>query len=458
MTDSVLLGNGVVLGGAVTTHSFRPEVVRDGAVVWTGERIVAVGPEAEVRPEFPHARYLDARGGFVLPGMINLHHHFYSSLARGLDPRTEIADFTEILDRFWWRLDRALNADAIRVSAEVALADCIRSGCTTVFDHHASPSAIAGSLDIIAEAVEAYRLSAVLCYEVTDRNGHDGAIAGMEENLRFIEERRQHPRIRGTLGLHASFTLRDETLVQVADRCAGDVGCHIHVAEDPVDVRQSVALFGVGPVERLRAHGLLASRSLLAHGIHLEREDYQIIARHGAVVIHNPESNAHNGVGHLDVVNAAGEGCLVGLGTDGMSSSMLSALRSAFLMHRHELRDPRSGLAVLPDLLANNARVARRFFDEPRLGELAPGAPADIAVVDAPPPTTIDGDNAFAHLLYGVSEAPVRHTVARGRVLLEDFQHVTIDREELAARARSVAPRLWERFHTLQWGTRFLGS
>lgn len=458
MSDTVLLGNGVVLGGAVTTDSFRPEVVRDGAVVWTGERIVAVGPEAELRLRFPRARYLDSHGGFVLPGLINLHHHFYSSLARGLDPKTEIADFTALLDRLWWRLDRALDADTIRVSAQVALAECIRSGCTTVFDHHASPSAIAGSLDIVAEAVEACGLSAVLCYEVTDRNGHDGAIAGLEENLRFIEEHRRDSRIRGTLGLHASFTLRDETLAQARDRLPRDVGCHIHVGEDPVDVRQSIELFGVGPVERLRAHGLLGSRSLLAHGIHLEREEYQDVARHGAVVIHNPESNANNGVGRLDVVSVAGEGCLVGLGTDGISSSILRALRSAFLIHRHEQGDFASGFTALPDLLANNARVARRFFDEPGLGELTPGAPADIAVVDAPPPTTVDGDNAFAHLLYGVSEAPVRHTVARGRVLLEDFQHVTLQPEELAARARSVAPDLWERFHALRWGTSFLGS
>jgi putative selenium metabolism protein SsnA len=447
-----------VLGGAIDTDSFHPDAIADGAVAWSGQHIVAVGPEADLGREFPKARYLDAHGGLVLPGLINLHHHFYSSLARGLDPKAEITNFAEVLDRLWWRLDRALDPESVRISAELALADCVRSGCTTVFDHHASPGVIEGSLDIIAEAVESVGLSALLCYEVTDRNGHDGALAGIDENVRFSDARRDDPRIRGTLGLHASFTLRDETISEAARRCP-DVGCHIHVAEDPLDVDQSVEQFGVGPVERLHRHGLLGSRSLLAHSIHLRRQDYHAIAQHDAVIIHNPESNANNGVGHLDVARAAQEGCLVGLGTDGMSSSMLRSLRFAFMLQRHETRDLAAGCSALPDLLANNARVVRRFFDhEPQLGELSPGAPADIAVIDAPLPTAIDGRNAFAHLTYGVSEAPVRHTVARGRIVLEDFQHTTVDIAGLAARARRVAPDLWERFHALRWGTSFLGA
>jgi putative selenium metabolism protein SsnA len=458
MSDTVLLGNGFVLSGAVTPDPFVPDVVPGGAVAWSGDRIQAVGAEADLRRQFPEARYLDARGGVVLPGLVNLHHHFYSAMARGLDPRAPVRNFAEVLDRLWWRLDRALDAETVRVSAELALADCIRSGCTTVFDHHASPNTITGSLDSIARVIETCGLSAVLCYEVTDRNGRDGAVAGIEENLEFIASRRGDPRIRGTLGLHASFTLREETLAEVARRRPTDCGCHIHLAEDPLDVVESRERFGVGPTQRLEANGLLDARSLLAHGIHLEESDYEMIARNDAVIIHNPESNANNGVGYLDVIRTARGGCLMGLGTDGMSGSMLRALRMSFLIHRHVRRDPAAGFDGLPQLLANNVRVARRFFDEPRLGELTPDAPADVIVVDAPPPTSLDGANAFAHTVYGLSEAPVRHTVARGHVLLEDFRHTTMDIEDLAARARHLAPVLWERFHALPWGTTFLGD
>ncbi|MDH3292652.1 MAG: amidohydrolase family protein [Gemmatimonadota bacterium] len=458
MTQTTLLGNGVVLTGAVSDAAPQGEVIVNGAVVWTDDRIVAVGAEPDLRRQYPKARYVDAHGGMILPGLVNLHHHFYSALARGLDPRIEIGNFGEVLDRLWWRLDRALDPDTVRLSAALSLAACVREGCTTVFDHHASPNCIDGSLDLIAEEVERCGLSAALCYEVTDRNGHDGALAGLAENLRFLAEHKNHARVRGIVGLHASFTLRDQTLELVArDRPEG-AGCHIHVAEDPIDVIWSNEQFGTGPVDRLTAFGLLDESSLLAHGIHLERPSYEVIAAHDAVIVHNPESNAHNGVGHLDVAGARRYGCLVGLGTDGMSSSVLRALRAAFLLQRHERRDPSGGFSAVPGLLAANARVARRFFDEPLLGVLAPEAPADVIVVDAPPPSPLDERNAFAHLVYGASDAPVRHTVARGRVLLQDFAHTAVDVAEIAAKARRLTPPLWGRFHALPWGTRFLGA
>lgn len=368
-----------------------------------------------------------------------------------------MTDFGQVLDRLWWRLDRALDPDTVHISALLSAADCVRHGCTTVFDHHASPSCIDGSLDGIAAAVEQAGISAALCYEVTDRNGRDGAIEGIEENLRFLAERADDPRIRGVFGLHASFTVGDETMAMVAERRPGGAGCHIHVAEDPIDVEASIAVFGIGPVDRLARFDLLDERSLLAHAIHLEEADYDAVAHAGAVLLHNPESNANNGVGRLDVPAVASRGCLVGLGTDGMSSAVLRALRFAFLTHRGTRRDPSAGFDFLPALLANNARVARRFFPEPSLGELTPGAPADVIVLDSVPPTPISTENLFGHLCYGASEGPVRHTVARGKILLEDFRHTTLDIDELAQRARSLAPDLWRRFHSLAWGTSFLG-
>jgi putative selenium metabolism protein SsnA len=411
-----------------------------------------------LRREFENARYVDAKGGLILPGLINLHHHFYSALARGLDPGTPIRNFAEVLDRLWWRLDRALDAETVRISAQLSVADCIRWGCTTVFDHHASPNCIEGSLDAIGGAVAEGGLSAVLCYEVTDRNGHDQARAGIEENLRFIGAQRTHARVRGVIGLHASFTLRDETLAEVAKRRPAGVGCHIHVAEDLVDIEASRASFGLDPVQRLERYGLLDEWCLLAHGRHLRTEDYLNIAKHDAVLVHNPESNANNGVGHLDTVKPAVAGCLVGIGTDGMSSAVLRALRAAFLIHRERKRDPGAGFEVLPDLLYNNVRVARRFFGEPLLGELAPGAPADLIVLDAPTPAPLRSDNLFGHVVYGGSEAPVRHTIARGRLLMENYKHLTTDPAELALRARELSPALWRRFAEVKWGTQYLGK
>ena len=449
---------GILANGVVITGGQRSQVLSDGAVVWKEDRIVAVGPAAEVRREHPRAeQQLDARGGLILPGLVNVHHHFYSTLARGLDPGTPMRNFAEVLDRLWWRLDRALDEETVRVSAEISAAECIRHGCTTVFDHHASPSFIDGSLDIIASAIEQAGLSALLCYEVTDRNGPQDARAGIAENLRFLRARRTEARVRGVFGLHASFTLRDETLEAVANERPAGAGCHIHVAEDPVDVAETQRAFGCDPVERLCRFDLLDERALLAHGIHLDAKAYATIAEHDATILHNPESNANNGVGRLDVEEVVERGCLVGLGTDGMSSSVLRSLRFAFLSHRGARRDPMAGFGALPDLLHSNVRIARRFFDEPSLGKLTPGAPADLIAIDAVPPTPLQPANLFGHFVYGASEYPVRHTMARGKILLENHTHATLDPTAIAGRALELAPALWERFHALQWGTSYLG-
>jgi len=439
----------VLTGGTIVTAFRSPRVFTDGALAWQGDRILDLGDTSEMIGRYPDAVVLDGRGGLVLPGLVNLHHHFYSSLARGLNPGRQMDNFGEILDGLWWRLDRALDADTIRVSAELALADSIRWGVTTVFDHHASPTVIGGSLEIIAKAVEDAGLSAVLCYEITDRNGHDGAIEGLEENLAFFANRRDDARIRGMLGFHASFTVDDATLRGAAEERPAGMGCHIHVAEDPLDLRVSKVIYDNGPVQRLERCGLIDDRTLAVHCIHLGTDDRRRLAEGGAVIIHNPESNANNGVGRLDLEGAADDGCRVGLGTDGMSSSVLGSLRAAFLGVRGGRRDPTAGFTVVPELLAVNAEVAGQFLDEPQLGRLEVGAPADFFVLDQAPPTPVTAENLFAQMVYGAAGSPVRHTVARGRVVMEDHRIATLDPTRMAEQARTATPGLWERFHAL---------
>jgi putative selenium metabolism protein SsnA len=436
----------ILANGTVVTGGDSPDIHPSFGVAWESGRIVAIDDATALRTRFPEAEVIDARGGCILPGFVNLHHHFYSALARGLDTGFQPRGFDDVLEGLWWRLDRSLDLDAVRLSARLTLAECIRWGCTTVFDHHSSPRCLGGSLDAIASEVAAAGVTAVLCYEASDRNGRDEAAAGVEENADFCTRHVDHPSIRGIMGLHASFTVSDETLAETAARRPTGVGVHLHVAEDVLDVRVSNALYGAGPIERLAHAGLLDDRALLAHGIHLDSDELDRVAETGAILIHNPESNANNGVGRLDVVGAHRAGCRVALGTDGMASSMLAAARFAFLAHRAARRDPRVGFEVHPTLLATTARCAAHILDEPLLGELTPGAPADIAVVDAPPPTRIEPDNLFGHLIYGATGSVVRHTIARGRILMRDFELTTVDLEETAAAAREVAPRVWERF------------
>jgi putative selenium metabolism protein SsnA len=440
-----VLTNGVVLA---SWKAF--DVIPDGAVAFSGDRILEIGTAAEIRTRYPEAEPVDACGGMIMPGLINLHHHLYSAFARGLAPAPPPpGDFGQILDRLWWRLDRVLTPETVRLSALLGAIESIRWGCTTIFDHHASPSCLRGSLGIIGRTLEEAGLSGVLCYEISDRNGHDEAIAGLVENLRFIERHQDHPRLRGTLGLHASFTLTDATLDEAAGRRPPGCGCHIHLAEDPLDFQVSEMAFGAAPLERLERRGLLDERALLVHGVHLTSEGRKTVARNNSILIHCPESNANNGIGRLDVELAAADGCTVALGTDGMSAAMLRSLRFAFLAQRAGREDPTSGFTAHPLLLQNNVEAARRFFDEELLGELVPGAPADICVVDCPAPTPVNAGNVFGHLVYGASDSPVRHTVARGEFLLQDFRHTTLDPQAITQLARAEAPGLWERFHAI---------
>ena len=253
-----LLYNGTVLTGGEAS-----ELYSNGAVAWSGDRILAVGLESDLTERFPGASRLDARGGMILPGLINLHHHLYSALARGLAPSSPATDFSQILDKLWWRLDRALTPETVRLSALLGVADSIRWGCTTLFDHHSSPSCIRGSLSNIAEVIAEGGLTALLCYEVSDRNGHHEAVAGLVENLTFIDRQRNHPRVRGTLGLHASFTLEDGTLDEAADRRPDGCGCHIHIAEDGLDFQVSELSYGGAPLQRLEERGLLDDRAVV---------------------------------------------------------------------------------------------------------------------------------------------------------------------------------------------------
>ncbi|HEY1584751.1 MAG TPA: amidohydrolase family protein, partial [Polyangia bacterium] len=259
----------------------------------------------------------------TLPGFVCAHTHLYSSLARGMPaPKEAPRNFVEILERVWWRLDRALDAEAVEISALIGAVEAAKAGCTTLVDHHASPgrggSAVDGSLDLVAAAVAEVGLRAVVCYEVSDRNGAAEARAGIRENERFLERvRREPPRlVRAMVGAHAAFTLSDETaeaLAEVAQRHRASV--HIHVAEDLVDARKE----GGSTVAWLQARGLLDERALLAHCIHVDEADVARIRDAGASVVHNPRSNANNAVGYAHPSRFGGR---LLLGTDGIGADM----------------------------------------------------------------------------------------------------------------------------------------
>jgi len=444
MDSTLLIGNGTVITLGETNR-----VIDRGAVLVRDGKIADVGPTDELRGRHHLEVTLDARNKVVLPGFICAHHHLYSTMARGFAPPGEPAfTFGEILERLWWKLDRALSREDVRASALIPLIECIRNGTTTIIDHHASPSQRDGSLDMIESAVRGAGVRASLCYEVSDRNVMGGGIA---ENERFIKKvGKGDGQIAAMMGLHASFTVSDDTV----EKCVGvakdaGVGCHIHVAEDAADRKDSIEKFGVPTVTRLHKLGMTGEKSIFVHCVHIDEDEMQIVADTKTIIVHNPESNMNNAVGVTKLLKLLQKNILVGLGTDGMNSDMLTQMRCAYLLHRLDNRDPRVAFMEAPQLLLqNNADIVERQFGI-RVGELAEGRPADMAILDYIPPTPMDENNFLGHLIFGMTDSAVDTTVCRGKILMKNKQLLTMDEERLAARSRELAPQMWKRLQAL---------
>lgn len=439
----------LITNGTLITWGEPNRVMSDHAL-WIKNGLIAdVGPTRELVERYSQAERLDARGQLVMPGNICAHTHFYGAYARGLAiPGPAPENFPQILQRLWWPLDKALDAETIRASALVCLVDAVKHGTTTLIDHHASPNCIDGSLDIIAEAVEQAGLRAVLCYEVTDRDGEEKKRAGIAENIRFIRQQKP-PLIAGTFGLHASLTLDDNTLRACADARPDGTGFHVHVAEHEADEDDSQRRSGKRVVERLHEYGVWGDRTIAAHCVHINEHERQILWDSGTWISHQPRSNMNNAVGAMAFDDMVGHGMRVCLGNDGFSNNMWAEWKAAYLLHKVAHRDPRraNGADVAQVATDHNARLVERFFPGIRLGEISTGAAADLILVDYHPFTPLTEGNVPWHILFGFEASMVTTTIVAGRVLKRDGQLLTLDEMAIAQEALALAPKVWARYN-----------
>jgi putative selenium metabolism protein SsnA len=428
----------MLLEGA-TVATLDPPLVERADLRVEGDRIVERGASLAARPG---EEAVDLSGVVVLPGLVNAHTHLYSALARGMPaPRVPPRNFVEILQRIWWRLDRALDPESVYLSGLVGAIEAALSGTTLLIDHHSSPSFIRGSLATLQRGLEEVGLRSALCYEVTDRNGPEGRDLGLEENEAFQSTR--SPLTRGMIGGHASFTLSPESLERLralAERTGG--AFHVHVAEDKADLEDCRARYGVGLVQRFDAHSLLAARTLLAHCVHLTEAEVAEAHVRGCWIAHNPRSNMNNAVGHAPTAALR----RAALGTDGMDGDMLAETRAAYLKMRDAGRGEAFPAAL--ELLAGGHRLAAALFGLP-FGKLDAGAPADLVVLDYSPPTPLHTDNLGGHLLFGVDRSHVRSVMVAGRFVVRDRRVTGVDAKAAFARARAAAPELWRRMDRL---------
>ena len=441
----LLVGNGRLI-----THDDRQPFLDNGCVAIQDGLIVAVGPTAELQAAHPGAKFIDARGRVIMPGLINTHTHLYSAFARGMTLKDDApGNFTQILERLWWRLDKALTLDDVYWSAMVGRIASIRNGVTTIFDHHASPGAVPGSLHRIAEAARQTGLRSCLCYEVSDRDGAEVAHQGIEENRAFLQYCKDtgDGRLRGLFGMHASFTLSDRTLDQCGQVGADlDAGFHVHTAEAASDAESCRREHGMSIVQRWIYFGILKATTLLAHCVHIDDHDIDALHASRTNVVHNPQSNMGNAVGCAPVLEMMRCGVRVGLGTDGYTADMFESMKAAGLQQKDHAGDARVAWAEPPQMLFHeNGRIASECFGSP-VGQLVPGAHADIILVNYDPPTPMNAANLDGHVHFGFTGGAVETVLIGGRIVMDSRQLLDLDEQEVMAKSRAAAAEMWKRF------------
>lgn len=440
-----LIGN-----GRLFTRDEKNSFFENGAVVWTDNTIVEVGDFETLKKKYADAEFIDAKGGVIHPAFINTHEHIYSALARGLSIKGYAPNgFLEILDGLWWTIDRNLDNDLTKLSAEATYLECIKNGVTTIFDHHASFGEISGSLFAIEEAARDFGVRSVLCYEISDRDGKEKAHAAIKENVDFAKHALslKDDFIKGMMGMHASFTISDETMELCRKEKPKEIGYHIHVAEDILDLHRCLKEHGKRIVDRLYDWDVLGEKTLLAHCIYVNPHEMDLIRDTNTMVVHNPESNMGNACGCPPTMEIVHKGILTGLGTDGYTHDMIESWKVANILHKHHLVDPGAAWAEVPEMLfQGNARIANRYFEK-KLGVLEKGAAADIIITDYIPPTPMNAGNLNGHMLFGMNGRSVVTTVGNGKILMKNRELQGIDEERCLAKIREGAARLEKRIN-----------
>ena len=435
----------IIRNGRMITRNPECPFIENGAVAIQDNTIQMVGTLEEVKKTYPDAEFIDAKGGVIMPAFINTHEHIYSAMARGLSINGyNPQGFLDILDGMWWTIDRHLTLEQTRQSALATYLDSIKNGVTTVFDHHASFGQISDSLFAIESAANELGIRTCLCYEVSDRDGKEKAKASVMENANFIRHALadDSDMIAGMMGMHASFTISDETMEHCAANKPAEVGYHIHVAEGIEDLHACLRDHGKRIIDRLMDCGILGEKTLAAHCIYINKHEMELLRDTNTMVVHNPESNMGNACGCPPTMEILHTGVLTGLGTDGYTHDMLESYKVANVLHKHHLCNANAAWAEVPEMLfTNNAKIANRYFKK-KLGVLEKGAAADVIVTDYIPLTPMDASNINSHILFGMTGRSVVTTVCNGKVLMKDRVLVGIDEEKILADCRQEARNL----------------
>lgn len=439
----------IIGNGRVITRDEENPYIENGSVVIRDNTIIAVGDYSVLKEKYKEEEFIDAKGKLIMPGLINTHMHIYSAFARGMAGKGPAPkNFTDILENLWWRLDKGLTLEDTKYSAYTTYLDCIKNGVTTVFDHHASPYSVEGSLFTIGDVAKELGVRTCLCYETSDRDGEEILKAGIKENINFIKKYNNvnEDMLKGMFGMHAAFTLSDKSLDMCREVMEGlDAGYHIHTSEGIDDLYDSLRNHGKRVVERLMDFDILSDKTIAVHCVHVNSREMEILKQTNTNVVHNPESNMGNAVGCSPVLEFIKRGINVGLGTDGYTSDMMESIKVGNIIHKHNLCDPNVGFNEISSMVFdNNRKISAKYFNK-EVGTLKEGAYGDVIIVDYNPLTPLNENNINGHIIFGMSGRCVTDTIINGKVVMRNRVINKVDEEKIFSKSRELAQKLWER-------------
>ena len=389
------------------------------------------------------AQIINGEGHVVTVPLVNFHDHIYSRLAKGLSIKGRMDNFQNILKNLWWKLDLELDLPMIEASAKMAAVESIKNGVTYIFDHHASPNSTVDSLKTIAGVLKDFDLRGVLCFETSDRNGDQLSEQALNENINFFNNYTNDD-IKSLMGLHASFTLKNETLEKAAQMLNEKKwGIHVHLCEDQSDIEISKKEFGFSPIERFVKYNLLNSKSILAHGIHLTENDYSAIAQSESAIVYNIDSNLNNSVGLPDF-KMVPKNLPILIGTDGMHANIARSLKQLFLQLRNSGMSFDEAFAFIIKSFFDQQKFVSSYFED--FPSLNIGDRADLIIWDYVPPTPLNEGNFWGHYIYGILERQVKTVIQNGNVLLKDFNLININETQIASEIFEQGNRLSKKF------------
>jgi cytosine/adenosine deaminase-related metal-dependent hydrolase len=422
----------------------KRRVIHDGAVAAEDGKIIAVGPSERIPAGFGSDEVVDARGCIVIPGLICSHTHLYGMALRGAALGVKPpSDFLQILQRIWWPVDESLTNDDAYATALAASAESLMSGTTCYADTYSAPNAIEGSLDHIARAINEVGNRGIISFEATERRSAEEGRKGLQESLRFARKK-DKGRAMGMVSLHASFTVSDDLITRGVESSEKlRVPITIHVSEGPNDVYHNIERHGKRSVERLHDMGLLTRRAVLAHCVHLDDREIELLSKSSASVAHNPMSNMLNAVGVSPLLKMIDRGVNVGLGNDGYVFDMFENMRAAYLLQRVSRRNPNrpSPQEVVELCTVNGAKA----YGLSSLGSLAPGKKADIVVLRPSFVATPYSGSVYGYIVNGLRGADVRDVTVDGEVVVRDRKMTKVDLAKSEKKVLKAIDRLWSR-------------